>query len=141
MNWKGFGRKPSCCNRGLSWHLFEGTEEIDETYWIAGVPAEFKTEHFHNANLERYRYANLLSESCILCCNAVWLGGSLTFRRNHEVVLPTSFSALKGKPGKKPREVMRQAETTCLSETPGSIRSARCYNSEYGTFIVPPVRT
>jgi hypothetical protein len=36
-----------------------GTEENREIFWIAGVPAEIRTQHFPTTTLMRYRYTNV----------------------------------------------------------------------------------
>jgi hypothetical protein len=49
-------------NEVLFRHLPVGTEETQEIYQseYAGVPAEIRTKHLANTNLERCRYTSLL---------------------------------------------------------------------------------
>jgi hypothetical protein len=46
MHWKGYGRKLSWFDRGIIEEFDWGTEETTRT--SAGIPVEFRNEHFQN---------------------------------------------------------------------------------------------
>jgi hypothetical protein len=59
MNWKAFGRKRSCPNRGTTIPTLKD-RKFTKTLRIVGVPAEIRIEHLPNTNLELCRYPDLL---------------------------------------------------------------------------------
>jgi hypothetical protein len=67
MNWKGYGRKLLWLNlRHIPvsfWRHWGKSRKISVR--ISVVRAEVQTEHLQNMNLERFRYADALSEMCV----------------------------------------------------------------------------